>query len=236
MSLKKGLPASLAVVIGGTGSIGSAFAEEFVYRRPDTEVMILGRETETKLDLLSEDSISDAAVKVASRQLPVSVIVVATGILHTEFVQPEKTWRQINQPALDSLFRLNAIGPMLVMKHFLPLLPKLEKSIFACLSARVGSITDNELGGWYGYRASKAALNQFVKTASIELSRIRPEAICMAIHPGTVATRLSDPFSKNGLNVMTPRNCAEKLYKLLSEADVRDNGGFFDYEKRRIPW
>ena len=236
MSLKKGLPASLAVVIGGTGSIGSAFAEEFVYRRPDTEVMILGRETETKLDLLSEDSISDAAVKVASRQLPVSVIVVATGILHTEFVQPEKTWRQINQPALDSLFRLNAIGPMLVMKHFLPLLPKLEKSIFACLSARVGSITDNELGGWYGYRASKAALNQFVKTASIELSRIRPEAICMAIHPGTVATRLSDPFSKNGLNVMTPRDCAEKLYKLLSEADVRDNGGFFDYEKRRIPW
>ena len=236
MSLEKSLPASLAVVIGGTGSIGSAFAEEFVYRRPDTEVMILGRETETKLDLLSEDSISDAAVKVASRELPVSVIVVATGILHTELVQPEKTWRQINQPALDSLFRLNAIGPMLVMKHFLPLLPKLEKSIFACLSARVGSITDNELGGWYGYRASKAALNQFVKTASIELSRIRPEAICMAIHPGTVATRLSDPFSKNGLNVLTPRDCAKKLYKLLSEADVRDNGGFFDYEKRRIPW
>tara|TARA_B100000459_G_scaffold88401_1_gene49732 strand:+ start:133 stop:843 length:711 start_codon:yes stop_codon:yes gene_type:complete len=236
MSLEKSLPASLAVVIGGTGSIGSAFAEEFVYRRPDTEVMILGRETETKLDLLSEDSISDAAVKVASRELPVSVIVVATGILHTEFVQPEKTWRQINQPALDSLFRLNAIGPMLVMKHFLPLLPKLEKSIFACLSARVGSITDNELGGWYGYRASKAALNQFVKTASIELSRIRPEAICMAIHPGTVATRLSDPFSKNGLNVLTPRDCAKRLYKLLSEADVRDNGGFFDYEKRRIPW
>ena len=98
--------------------------------------------------------------------------------------------------ASDTLFRLNAIGPMLIMKHFLPLLPKPEKSVFACLSARVGSITDNKIGGWYGYRASKAALNQFVKTASIELSRTRPRAICMAIHPGTVATRLSDPFSK----------------------------------------
>ena len=104
MGLEKRLPASLAVVIGGTGSIGAAFAEEYVYRRPDTEVMILGRETETKLDLLSEDSISDAAVKVACRGLPVSVIVVATGILHTEFVQPAKTWRQITQPALIHFF------------------------------------------------------------------------------------------------------------------------------------
>ena len=236
MGLEKSVPSSLTVLIGGSGSIGSACAEEFTYRRPDTEVMILGRESETKLDLLSEDSISDAAAKVASKGLPVSVIIVATGILHTKLVQPEKTWRQINQPALDSLFRLNAIGPMLVMKHFLPLLPKLGKSIFACLSARVGSITDNELGGWYGYRASKAALNQFMKTASIELSRTRPEAVCLAIHPGTVATRLSDPFSKNGLNVLPPRDCAKRLYKLLNEADIRDSGGFFDYEKRRIPW
>ena len=172
----------------------------------------------------------------ASRQLPVSVILVATGILHTDSLQPEKTWKQISQPALETLFRVNAIGPMLIMKHFLPLLPKLEKSVFACLSARVGSTTDNELGGWYGYRASKAALNQFVKKASIELSRTRSEAICMAVHPGTVATRLSDPFSKNGLDVLTPRECAKRLYKLLSEADVQDNGGFFDYEKRRIPW
>ena len=236
MGLEKSVPSSLTVIIGGSGSIGSACAEEFIYRRPDTEVMILGRESETKLDLLSEDSISDAAAKVASRRLPVSVIIVATGILHTKLVQPEKTWRQINQPALDSLFRLNAIGPMLVMKHFLPLLPKPGRSIFACLSARVGSITDNELGGWYGYRASKAALNQFMKTASIQLSRTRPEAVCLAIHPGTVATRLSDPFSKNGLNVLTPRDCAKRLYKLLSEADIRDSGGFFDYEKRKIPW
>ena len=236
MSLEKSMPSSLALIIGGTGSIGSASVEEFACRRPATEVMILGRESEVSLDLLSEDSISKAACCVASRNLPVNAILVATGILHTESVKPEKTWRQVNQQALDTLFRLNAIGPMLIMKHFLPLLPKTEKSVFACLSARVGSITDNELGGWYGYRASKAALNQFVKTASIELSRTRPRAICMAIHPGTVATRLSDPFSKNGLNVLTPRDCAKRLYKLLDEADLTDNGGFFDYEKRRIPW
>ena len=236
MSIQGIVPTSQAVIIGGTGSIGAACAEEFTHRRPDIDVVILGRASEPDLDLLSEESISGAAAWVSSRQLPVSFIIVATGILHTGSIQPEKTWRQINQPALDSLFRVNAIGPMLVMKHFLPLLPRLEKSVFACLSARVGSTTDNELGGWYGYRASKAALNQFVKTASIELSRTRPQAICMAIHPGTVATSLSDPFSKNGLNVLTPRNCAKRLYKLISEADVGDNGGFFDYEKRRIPW
>ena len=236
MSIQKNVPTSQAVIIGGTGSIGAACAEEFTRRRPDVDVAILGRASEPDIDLLSEESISEAAAWVSSRQLPVSFILVATGILHTDLVKPEKTWRQVNQRALDSLFRVNAIGPMLVMKHFLPLLPRLEKSVFACLSARVGSTTDNELGGWYGYRASKAALNQFLKTASIELSRTRPEAICMAIHPGTVATRLSDPFSKNGLNVLTPRNCAKRLYKLINEADVRDNGGFFDYEKRRIPW
>ena len=230
------MTSSLTVIIGGTGSIGAACADEFACRRRDTEVMVLGRSSEPSIDLFSEQSISEAAARVASRRVPVSVILVATGILHTDSVQPEKTWKQINQPALDTLFRVNAIGPMLIMKHFLPLLPKLEKSIFACLSARVGSTTDNELGGWYGYRASKAALNQFVKTASIELTRTRPEAICMAVHPGTVATGLSNPFSKNGLNVMTPSDCAKRLYKLLNEADVRDNGGFFDYEKRRIPW
>ena len=236
MSIQSNVPTSQAVVVGGTGSIGAACAEEFSRRRPDVDVVILGRASEPDIDLLAEESISRAAAWVSSRQLPVSVVLVATGILHTKVVQPEKTWRQINQQALDSLFRVNAIGPMLVMKHFLPLLPRLEKSVFACLSARVGSTTDNELGGWYGYRASKAALNQFVKTASIELSRTRPQAICMAIHPGTVATGLSDPFSKNGLNVLTPKNCAKRLYKLISEADVGDNGGFFDYEKRKIPW
>ncbi len=236
MSTQRIVPTSQAVIVGGTGSIGAACAEEFAHRRPDIDVVILGRASEPGIDLLSEESISKTAAWVSSRQLPISFILVATGILHTCLVQPEKTWRQIDQQALASLFHVNAIGPMLVMKHFLPLLPKLEKSVFVCLSARVGSTSDNELGGWYGYRASKAALNQFVKTASIELSRTRPQAICMAIHPGTVATRLSDPFSKNGLNVMSPRDCAERLYKLISDADVRDNGGFFDYEKRRIPW
>ena len=128
------MSSSLAVIIGGTGSIGAACAEEFIYRRPDTEVMILGRASVPSIDLLSEESISEAAAKAASKKLPVSIVLVATGILHTELVQPEKTWKQIKQPALDTLFRVNAIGPMLVMKHFLPLLPKLEKSVFACLS------------------------------------------------------------------------------------------------------
>ena len=108
------MTSSLTVIIGGTGSIGAACAEEFAYRRRDTEVIILGRSSDPSIDLFSEQSISEAAARVASRRLPVSVILVATGILHTDSVQPEKTWKQINQPALDTLFRVNAIGPMSV--------------------------------------------------------------------------------------------------------------------------
>ena len=109
------MTSSLTVIIGGTGSIGAACADEFAYRRLDTEVMIFGRSSEPSIDLFSEQSISEAAAWVASRQLPVSVILVATGILHTDSVQPEKTWKQINHSALDTLFRVNAIGPMLIM-------------------------------------------------------------------------------------------------------------------------
>ena len=227
---------TIAVVIGGNGSIGGALVKQLKVSQEYRDVFVCGRSSDVDLDLLSENSISKAAAVVAESEIPVSTIALCTGVLHNHEITPEKTWKSADANSLSVLFHVNAIGPMLVMKHFLPLLTKSGTSVFACLSARVGSIGDNGLGGWYGYRASKAALNQFVKTASIELSRTRPQAICMAIHPGTVATGLSDPFSKNGLNVLTPRNCAKRLYKLISEADVGDNGGFFDYEKRRIPW
>ena len=125
---------------------------------------------------------------------------------------------------------------MLVMKHFAPLLSKSRKAVIACLSARVGSIEENELGGWYGYRASKAALNQFIKTTSIELTRRRPDAICVALHPGTVSSKLSEPFSKAGLNVKSPENCAELLLKVIDQLTPQDTGGFFDYQKRKIAW
>jgi NAD(P)-dependent dehydrogenase (short-subunit alcohol dehydrogenase family) len=227
---------TLAVVIGGGGSIGGALVKELRSSKEFYDVVVCGRSSKIELDLFSEDSITNAATSVSSMKIPISMVALCTGVLHSEVITPEKTWRRVEAQSLETIFHVNAIGPMLVMKHFLPLLAKVGTSVFACLSARVGSIGDNGLGGWYGYRASKAALNQFVKTASVELSRTRPEAACIAIHPGTVATSLSRPFSKTGLDVMTPEQCARKLHKVLNEALPQDSGGFFYYEKRRIPW
>ena len=133
-------------------------------------------------------------------------------------------------------FALNAIGPALLMKHFLPLLPVDCQSVFATLSARVGSIGDNRLGGWYSYRASKAALNQLVHTAAIELARSRPQAVCVALHPGTVATALSAPFAKAGLKVRDANTAARELLAVLARLAPDDSGGFFDHSGRVLPW
>ena len=133
-------------------------------------------------------------------------------------------------------FAINAIGPALVMKHFLPLLPRDSSAVFATLSARVGSIGDNRLGGWYSYRASKAALNQLVRTAAIELNRRSPNAICVALHPGTVDTGLSASFAKTGLDVQTPELAAERLLEVIAKLTANDSGGFFDYKGEPIIW
>ncbi|MGB1026292.1 MAG: SDR family oxidoreductase, partial [Rhodospirillaceae bacterium] len=128
------------------------------------------------------------------------------------------------------------IGPALLMKHLLPLLPRKGKAVFATLSAKVGSIEDNRLGGWYGYRASKAALNQMVRSAAIELHRRAPQALCVALHPGTVASRLSAPFAKTGLSVQPPAQAAQALLQTLDGLDAEDTGGFFDRSGARLPW
>ena len=133
-------------------------------------------------------------------------------------------------------FALNAIGPALIMKHVLPLLPREGKAVFATLSARVGSIGDNRLGGWYSYRASKAALNQLVRTASIELRCRQPEAICVALHPGTVDTPLSSPFSKADLDVQSPELAAKRLLAVIARLESNDSGGFFDHSGEPVPW
>ena len=122
------------------------------------------------------------------------------------------------------------------MKHFLPLLPRNQPSVFATLSARVGSIGDNRLGGWYSYRASKAALNQMVRSAAIELKRTAPLAVCVAVHPGTVDTGLSRNFMKKGLDVQTPELAAERILHCLARLTLSDSGGFFDQLGRPVPW
>ena len=133
-------------------------------------------------------------------------------------------------------FALNAIGPALIMKHILPRLPRSGKAVFATLSARVGSIEDNRLGGWYSYRASKAALNQLVRTAAIELTRRSPDALCNALHPGTVSTTLSAPFTATGLEVHSPAVAAQHLLAVIDQLTADDNGGFFDWRGQPVPW
>jgi len=194
-----------AVVIGATGGIGAALVGILAARG---EVIRIGRATTPGLDLLDEASIAAAAGVVGPG---LHLVIDATGFLHNDLFQPEKVLRQIDPTHLAYSFAVNATGPALLMKHFLPLLARGERAVFATLSARVGSISDNRLGGWYSYRAAKAALNQLMRTAAIELARTHKQAICVALHPGTVDTGLSGPFAKTGLDVQTPRARAVPL-------------------------
>ena len=225
-----------AVVIGATGGIGGAFVAALERDERFARVVGLGRRTDPPLDLTDEGSIVRVAASLAEIGPPPRLVIDATGFLHGDGDGPEKSLRDLDARRLARAFALNAIGPALLMKHLLPLLPRDGKSVFATLSARVGSIGANRLGGWYGYRASKAALNQLVRTAAIELARKHREAICVALHPGTVATSLSAPFAKDGTSVRSPAEAAQALLSVLDGLTAADTGGFLDHAGRPIPW
>lgn len=229
-------PGGLAVVIGASGGIGRAIADRLQSEGHFARVLRFSRSGDTALDLTNEKTIVGAAAIVADTGLPLRLVFNAAGLLHDGDLTPEKTWRDVDPEHLLRSFAVNAIGPMLLMKHLLPMLAPASKSVFATLSARVGSIGDNHLGGWYAYRASKAALNQFVKTAAIELKRRRPQAICVALHPGTVDTGLSSPFGKTGLDVQTPEIAAQHLLAAIETFTAEQSGGFFDRFGEALPW
>lgn len=225
----------LAIVIGASGGIGAALVTQLAPDPTFAATVCFSRNGDPALDLCIEADISACAEYVARRGVP-RLILDATGVLHGAAVQPEKSWRHLDATQMAAAFAVNAIGPALLMKHFLPLLPHDGKAVFATLSAKLGSIGDNHLGGWYSYRASKAALNQFVRTAAVELRRRNPEAICVALHPGTVDTQLSAPFSKAGLNVRSPTVAAERLLAVIDRLRAEDSGGFFNYRGELLPW
>jgi NAD(P)-dependent dehydrogenase (short-subunit alcohol dehydrogenase family) len=230
----------LALVIGAQGALGAACAALLDVDATCGAVLRLSRSSSPALDYADESSVTTAAqwVRAECERLntPLRCVIVATGTLHNAAGQPERSWSNIDTAYLQHVFQVNAIGPALVVKHFAPLLPKTGRVTVACLSAKVGSISDNALGGWYGYRASKAALNQLVKTAAIELTRRNKDSVCVALHPGTVDSALSQPFAKTGLNVRSPEVAAGELLGVLRERSAADTGKFFDYQGRKLPW
>ena len=231
------LPAGgIAIVVGASGGIGRALHARLSAQSRFHAVLGLGRRSAPPLDLTDEASIAAAARHVGALGADLRLMIDASGILQGDGLAPEKSWRDLDAAQMARAFAINAIGPALLMKHFMPLLPRQGRSVFATLSARVGSIGDNRLGGWYSYRASKAALNQFVRTAAIELGRRQPAALCVALHPGTVATSLSAPFVKAGLDVQTPEQAAERLLDTIERLPPGSSGGFFDHRGEPVPW
>jgi len=225
----------VAVVFGAGGGIGAALVVALRAAARFEHVLAIGRSTSPAIDLTDETSIERASTYAAGHG-ELRLVIDATGFLHDERHAPEKSWRQLDAVHLARSFALNAIGPALIMKHVLPRLPRKGKAVFATLSARVGSIGDNRLGGWYSYRASKAALNQLVRTAAVELARQSPDALCIAIHPGTVATALSAPFATTGLEVHEPAAAARNLLGVLDQLTAEASGGFFDWRGQPVPW
>lgn len=225
----------VALVVGAGGGIGRALETALAASGRFAAVLGTRRAGPLALDLTDEASISTAIATVAALG-QIRLVVDATGVLHGNGFAPEKSLRDLDPAHLAHAFAINAIGPALLMKHVLPLLPRAGKSMFATLSARVGSIGDNRLGGWHAYRASKAALNQLVRTSAIELARRAPDAVCVALHPGTVDTGLSAPFAKAGLEVHAPSATAAHLLDIIEGLGAAQSGGFYDWRGETIPW
>lgn len=228
-----------AVIIGASGGIGRALADALGEEGAFAAVHRLARSSggAQHLDLRDEASIAAAAAHVAAGPPP-TLIIVATGVLHDEGRGPEKALRELDAPWLSENFAVNAIGPALIAKHFLPIMPKTGRTVFAALSARVGSITDNKLGGWHGYRASKAALNMLMRTIAIEEKRRNDRSIVVTLHPGTVDTGLSRPFQGNVQpgRLFTPERAALQLLDVIEGLRASDSGKLFDFEGNDVPF
>ena len=235
---------SNVAVIGAAGGIGSALVSllgddervstvHALTRSPGYPVD--GKVWHCPIDITQETTIKNAAERVTA-VVPLDLVIVTTGFLHSEHISPEKSMRDLDAVTMAEVFAINAIAPAMLAKHFLPNMRRGGKSVFAALSARVGSIGDNRLGGWASYRASKAALNMLLKTLAIEQSRTRPESILAALHPGTVDTRLSEPFQsrvKRG-GLFIPGVAAGYLLDVIDKLEPRDSGGFFAWDGSAI--
>ena len=218
-----------ALIIGASGGIGGAIADRLAAR--GAEVTRLSRR-EDGLDITDPNSVAAAFSGLTGTY---DLVLIATGILAPSGARPEKSMGAIDAEAMARVMAVNAIGPALLIRAALPHLPKEGHAVIAALSARVGSIGDNRIGGWHSYRASKAALNQIVRGAAIEMRRTHREAICAALHPGTVETEFTRAYAGRHRTV-PPEEAAQNLLNVIDGLSPDDSGGFFDYAGRAIPW
>ncbi len=226
-------PGYHALVIGSHGAIGSALMSSLTDDPNCDAVTGLSRATHPGFCLEEENSMAQAARSLES-EAPFDLIIDATGALTIDGYGPEKHLGALNAKQLSRSFEINAIGPVLLIKHFSPLLGK-ERAIYAKLSARVGSIADNKKGGWYGYRAAKTAVNMFLQTAAIEIQRKRPKSLVVALQPGTVSSELSAPFA-GGQDVITPAISVQGMLQTLDGLSVQPGAQFYDYQGQSIAW
>lgn len=242
------------LVTAASGGIGLALAQQLAERYPQRRLYLTTRDINQhadlralaaqhancellQVDLLSEADLARLAAAISAQDEQLGLVINAAGLLHRGERGPERRLQDLDLDWMQQLFAVNALAPALLLKHLQPLLPRDQPFIIAMLSARVGSIADNRLGGWYSYRASKAALNQILRTAAIELRRHNRASIVIGLHPGTVATSLSAPFQSNVPTdkLFTPHYSASRLLKVLGQRKPADSGSVFDWAGELVP-
>ncbi len=244
------------LIVGANRGIGLGFVKKLLqddriakvyttYRQSESasELIFLAGEHSERLiclemDITDESQIIKAVQKIHAQVDKLHLVVNCVGLLHEDTLQPEKSLRQINSENLLRYFQINSIGAVLLAKHLLPLFRHGERSVFATISAKLGSIGDNQLGGWYGYRASKAALNMLMRTAAIEYKRSCPKALIVTLHPGTTDTRLSRPFQGNvaAEKLFSVERTVTQLLTVIEQLQEGDSGQFFSWDGSRLPW
>ena len=219
-----------ALVFGASGGIGQAFSQ-FLENKLGSENVVNVSRSFDGFEISDEEKILKFSESIEGS---FNLIINATGVLQTTEEGPEKTINVVKQKSMIDMMTINAIGPALLLKNFSKKLDKTKFSVFVNLSARVGSITDNRLGGWISYRSSKAALNQIIKTSSIEINRRNKNAICVGLHPGTVKTRFTEKF-QNTTETISPDESVKMMMKVVENLSVDDNGYCFAYDGKVIP-
>ncbi|MEM6253703.1 MAG: SDR family NAD(P)-dependent oxidoreductase [Cyanobacteria bacterium P01_D01_bin.156] len=255
MQILSQLQTGQALVVGGNRGIGFGFVQALLQDNRFSHVFATYRHSQSaskllqlaqqnprlhciSMDLTDEAQIENGLAQIQAIQGQLHFVINCVGFLHEGSITPEKALRQLNADHLMRYFQVNSIGSALLAKHLLPLLNHKQPNVFATISAKIGSIEDNRLGGWYGYRASKAALNMFLKTAAIEYSRRSKQTAIILLHPGTTDTRLSEPFQRGvpPEKLFPVGKTVGLLMAVLETVTLKDNGSFFSWDGSRLPW